>query len=185
MKEKNLMGNKTGRRLVTCSSCKKDKLNYGLNMCSACLRHHKRKTRPEFYLGTCYSEITRRTGIGDPRRPKYKGLPRCTKDEFISRFLKDTNFLNQYKLWQESGFKRGSAPSIDRIEEEKGYIIENLQFLSNIENGIKSSGLKCVLIKDTIVLDFKSISDAMEWLGLWRKHKIEEGVYNGWLLKYV
>ena len=144
-------------KLVTCSSCLKEKYNSGYNMCSACLRNWKRKNKAEFYLGTCYSEITRRTKTFLKTHPNYYGLPKCTREEFINKFKNDSNFLNQWKKWKDSGFKRGSAPSIDRIDSSIGYLIDNLQFLSNIENARKEFGFKIEVTNGIEILKFDSI----------------------------
>lgn len=127
------------RKHVICLRCNEYKMHFGLNMCSACLRHTKRETRPSFYLGTCYSEITRRCKHKDPLRIKYQGKKYCTKKEFFDRFLNDQDFLILYKGWQASNFQRGFAPSIDRIDNNGDYNIENLQFLLHSENTGKDS----------------------------------------------
>lgn len=46
------------RKTITCSRCKKEKIHFGNGMCSACLRRTKRETKPRFYIGTCYSEMS-------------------------------------------------------------------------------------------------------------------------------
>lgn len=125
------------RKTCICNRCGKDKLHFGLGMCSACLRHTKRETRPSFYLGTCYSEMSRRVKTFDPLRPNYFGKKLCTKEEFIEKFINDKDFLNQYKIWQESNFKRGSSPSIDRIDNDKDYTLDNLRFVSHKINSTK------------------------------------------------
>lgn len=113
-------------------------MHFGLNMCSPCLRRTKRETKPSFYLGTCYSEMTRRCKHFDIVRPKYVGKNICTKEEFINRFLNDPTFLELFKGWQESGFKRGDAPSIDRIDNNGSYLIDNLQFLKHSDHNSKT-----------------------------------------------
>lgn len=147
-----------GRKIVICNSCQKEKMHFGLGKCSACLRNYKRKNKPSFYLGTCYSEISRRTKTFLKTHPNYYGLEKCTRDEFINRFINDVNFLNQWEEWKNSGFKRGSAPSIDRIDSNLGYVINNLQFLSNIENARKEFGYKIELTDGYKILNFDSIA---------------------------
>ena len=128
---------KLGRNLIICEICNKEKLHYGLNKCSACLRNFKRKTRPSFYLGTCYSEITRRCKTFDPIRPNYFGKIRCSREEFLNRFVNDEQFLYHYKKWQENEYNRGYAPSIDRIDNKKDYTLDNIMFISQGENSKK------------------------------------------------
>lgn len=154
------------RKLVICSVCEKEKLNFGFNMCSACLRHHKRKTRPSFYLGTCYSELSRRIKTYDEQRPNYFGRTKCTREEFIDAFINDENFLKQYKIWQENEYQRGFAPSIDRIDNLKDYTLDNLRFIDNVENGVKDKRKPLTIKKGEISHTFRSMSEAADFIGV-------------------
>lgn len=164
------MNSKNRRRKVCiCQRCNKTKLHFGLHMCSACLRRTKRETKPSFYLGTCFSEMSRRVKTYDPLRPNYYGKEICTKEQFISRFINDNSFLKLYKNWQENDFKRKYAPSIDRIDNSKDYLIENLQFISHYENTTKDLKIKIKLVdKNDNELYFDSCSDAAIFLKIKR-----------------
>jgi SPX domain protein involved in polyphosphate accumulation len=157
-----------GRKTIVCKRCGREKIHYGLGMCSACLRQYKRRTRPSFYLGTCYSEIKRRcTHETYGKRNYKKGMKFCTKKEFFDKFLNDKNFLKQYKIWQESEFKRGLAPSIDRINSNGDYLINNLRFISNIENAIREKIKKVQIYKKNILVEeFCSQADAARFLNI-------------------
>lgn len=126
-------------------------------MCSACLRNTKRQTKPSFYLGTCYSEMSRRVKTFDPLRPNYYNMEICSKKEFIDRFLIDEMFLNLYKNWQDNNFERKFAPSIDRRNNTIGYKILNLQFIRQGENSVKD-----ILVKvfDEFGNKFNSVKEA-------------------------
>lgn len=156
------------RKNIICIRCNKDKLNFGKNMCSACLRRTKRETRPSFYLGTCYSEMSRRVKTYDPLRPNYYGKEICTKEQFFNRFLNDKSFLNLYKIWQESGFKRGDSPSIDRIDNKKDYTIDNMQFIKHTINTGKDFKKRVVLIRETAIIEFEKSYEAADYLGVKR-----------------
>lgn len=137
---------KRGRKLIACIRCNKQKVHFGRNMCSSCLRQWKRQNKPAFYLGTQYSEIKRRCTTVDlnPTR-SYYGKKYCTKAEFINRFVNDPIFLAQYKIWQNSNYKRGNSPSVDRINNSGDYLIDNLQILAHKDNGPKDNSYKVVL----------------------------------------
>jgi len=149
------------RPKIKCSRCNQTKGHFGLGMCSACLRRTKRETKPEFYLGTCYSEMTRRVKTYDPKRPRYFNLSICNRDEFKEKFKKDPQFLKLYKNWQSHGFKRKHAPSIDHINNEKGYTLDNLEFTSHYENSVKDQRNKCYArcLTTGIMHSFKSQLD--------------------------
>lgn len=141
------------KTLFKCSRCKKIKKHRGHGMCCPCLRRTKRETKPSYYLGTCYSEISRRVKTKTIQRTRYYGLPKCTKEEFMNKFINDEQFLKLYKGWQDCNFKRGSAPSIDRIDNNKGYLIDNIEFIQNDKNGPKDSGIKLKLFKNGKFVD--------------------------------
>lgn len=154
------------RKTVICKRCGKEKKHFGLGMCSACLRRTKRETRPSFYLGTCYSEMSRRIKTFDKLRPNYYGLTKCTKEEFLNKFLEDESFLELYKGWQESGFQRRMAPSIDRIDNKKGYTLDNIEFISHGENSCKDKKVPVRLHeKNGTVTEFETMQDAGKYVG--------------------
>jgi hypothetical protein len=134
-----------GRKMCICVVCKEEKVHFGFGKCSSCLRNWKRKNKPSFYLGTCYSEISRRIKTFDSKRPNYYGLPKCTRDEFINSFKDDSVFLEHWNNWKLTDFKRGNAPSIDRIDNTKGYTLDNLQWLKHCDNGKKDWAFKMIV----------------------------------------
>ena len=152
------------RKIVICQRCSKEKIHFGLGMCSACLRRTKRETRPSFYLGTCYSEMSRRTKFFDPKRPQYFGKAICTKEEFINRFINDKNFLLLYEGWQKSGFKRKNSTSIDRVNNNLDYTIDNLEFISHYENSTKDVKIKLKLSNGKEEFMFNSQKEAAAFL---------------------
>lgn len=154
------------RRNIECKTCKKLSPHFGHGMCSACLRNFKRKTKPSFYLGTCYSELSRRIKTYDPKRPNYYGLDKCTREEFIGAFENDPIFLKNWNNWKETDFKRGNAPSIDRIDNNKGYNLYNLQWLCNSDNGKKDWSYKMILdYKSEEEIHFDSQQELCNYLG--------------------
>lgn len=177
---------KHGRKMVVCKRCDKYKLHFGLDMCSACLRRTKRETKPSFYLGTCYSELSRRVKTFDPLRPNYYGKKKCTKEQFINKFLNDKDFLKLYKQWQDSGFKRKSAPTIDRIKNNLNYKLDNLRFISHYENSTKDIK-KAVILKsqfeelrfDSQVAVSKFFGKNPAWFSHYKRRKKE---YMGYII---
>lgn len=172
------------RKMCICSNCNKEKAHFGKGMCSACLRNYKRKTKPIFYLGTCFSEMSRRVKTFDIKRPNYFGLEICTKSEFISLFLTDINFLKLYKNWQNNNYLRKYAPSIDRIDNIKGYVTGNLRFISHAENTGKDFRIAIILKNKNKEHSFKSCRDVAKFFGISpsyfcriKKHK---GQYRGY-----
>ena len=63
--------------------------------------------------------------------------PKYTKEEFISRYMRDPKYIKLYFDWVLSGFERDLTPSFDRIDNSKGYTFDNIApmtFRQNTEN---------------------------------------------------
>jgi len=70
------------------------------------------------------------------------GKPFLDKDEWIRWCYKEDNykqFMKIYNNWVQANFERKLTPSIDRIDNSKGYNTKNLQWLTQSENCIKGN----------------------------------------------
>ena len=69
-------------------------------------------------------------------RCKKKGvsLPTYSLNEFHERFLNDEKFQDIYSNWVNNGCQYYDKPSIDRIDPDKGYSMDNIQVLTWREN---------------------------------------------------
>jgi hypothetical protein len=98
-------------------------------------RYHKTKKGK---LMLTYNNMTRRvTGYVKPHL--YKGLDICSRDVFYDWSLNNESFNYLYIDWVNSGFKRALSPSIDRIDTNKGYVSENIQWITLSENSKKGA----------------------------------------------
>jgi hypothetical protein len=61
-----------------------------------------------------------------------------TKDKFIEWVLNNKDYIRIFNEWKENDFKRGLSPSIDRIDNNGDYSFDNIQVITQIDNGIKS-----------------------------------------------
>lgn len=66
---------------------------------------------------------------------RYSKRTYLDKEEFID-WCQDNmeSFIEVWKDWKKSGFQRKYSPSIDRIDNEKGYYPDNMQWLSLVNN---------------------------------------------------
>lgn len=58
---------------------------------------------------------------------------------FQDKYLQDKKFIRLFKEWEKSNYNKQLKPSIDRIDNKKGYFFENMQMLTWAENRFKQS----------------------------------------------
>lgn len=72
--------------------------------------------------------------------PRYRGVElSCTKNEFIEFALKCDSLYSLFRAWHESGKILRLKPTVDRIDGDKGYSIDNIQFLTYGDNSAKGT----------------------------------------------
>lgn len=101
-------------------------------------QHRYRKNKSRF-LDHVYQGIVRRCN-GIPRRYSSTGTTPISVPEW-RQFCAATEaeFNKLYDGWKKSGFQRKMAPSIDRIDNGRGYTVDNMQWLSQSENSRKGT----------------------------------------------
>lgn len=125
-----------------------------LNKCKDCTKEYMRqrqksgKTKaidlkryrenPDRYLKHAYYSIKTRCTMkyrSDGRKNSYYGRPFMSQDEWQEWCEQSKkSFLSLWCQWKEYGYSRKYAPSIDRIDNDKGYVVGNLQWITNIGN---------------------------------------------------
>lgn len=84
-----------------------------------------------------YCSMNRRIK-GLTKHSKLLGKDIISKKEFLDWCIKNKQkFIKIYNYWEKCGYKRKFAPSIDRIDNTKGYIVGNLQWLTQSDNAKK------------------------------------------------
>lgn len=75
--------------------------------------------------------------IIDRKYKNYVNKEICTRNDFIMFAMKNWNLKYLFCEWIKSGYQRKMVPTVDRIDNSKGYLINNIQFKSFRENVLK------------------------------------------------
>lgn len=104
----------------------------------------------------------------------YYKLPICSKAQFLSFALKDENFNKLFAVYKMLKGPRKHAPSVDRINTKRGYVLGNMQFLTVSHNSKKRIDAYWVVLQDSVTKKtyrFTSATQAGAFLGhKWHIH---------------
>lgn len=115
----------------------KNKTIYYGSFCST----HQNNGTINSYLSSSYSGMKRRVeGRHVHNRGNWKGKPILPRDVFVQWAKNHPDFLSLYKRYVMNDFDRKLAPSINRIDSNKGYTLDNMEWLTSSQNsGLASS----------------------------------------------
>ena len=94
-----------------------------------------------FFIRRMFSHMQSRVrGHGKKNAPYgyYTNLPICDRNEFYRFAFRNWQLKYLYHSWVLSGYKLSLTPTPDRIVEDNGYVLDNIQFLSFSDNSKKA-----------------------------------------------
>jgi len=97
------------------------------------------KTKKGKLMRTYRNMESRAKGIVKKKAHLYEGLEVLPRETFYEWSMSNPGFNNLYEAWVLSGYDKKLSPSIDRKDSNKGYTLENLQWLTHSENSGKTS----------------------------------------------
>lgn len=97
---------------------------------------HREKTELIAFIRRMYNYMQIRVrGYGsNAHYGYYTGKPICSRKAFIHFALKDWDLKYMFCEWIKQKHNRKYVPTVDRLDNAKGYLIDNLQFLSFSDN---------------------------------------------------
>lgn len=107
------------------------------------------------------------------------GQPIYTKEEFRDWILSQPHFNSMYNDWVDSDYSSRLTPSVDRIEEDKGYTLNNIQLMTWESNDRKEDGRRAKRLSKAVIgisletgeeVEYSSVSKAARELGISRTH---------------
>jgi hypothetical protein len=97
------------------------------------------KTHQGFLMRLYRNMQSRVTGVHQGKAHLYEGKYLLPREEFYNWALNSDQFFSLFKAYEESGFLRKLAPSVDRINSLLGYSIENMEWVTHSENSRRGS----------------------------------------------
>jgi len=125
------------------------------NQCRVCINKRQRanriktknistlkyeKTIKGFLVRLYRNMKSRIDGVQKEKKHLYCGKELMSKEDFYEFSLKNDTFFELFKEYEQSGYLRKLAPSIDRIDSSKGYFVGNIEFVTMSENSRRSAG---------------------------------------------
>jgi hypothetical protein len=100
------------------------------------------KTKKGFLVRMYRNMKSRTCGIQKKKSHLYLGLTLLEKDLFYDWALSSEQFHAMFSAWELSNYHRKLTPTVDRIDSEFGYIVENMQWLTHSDNSRKGVNSK-------------------------------------------
>ena len=99
----------------------------------------KYEKTPRGFLMRLYRNMQSRvTGVQVKKRHLYHGKELLSREDFYTWALhgNEKQFFNMFEEYENSGYDRKLAPTVDRINSAKGYTLDNMRWLTHSENSI-------------------------------------------------
>jgi hypothetical protein len=112
---------------------------------------HSRKATINRFLSCVYSSMNQRVKGKNTSRPDlYMGLPILPRDIFYTWSKNHPDFLALYKRWFSNNFDRKLTPTVNRMNSSKGYVLGNIEWVTNSQNCGLSSSVRSMKQKKAI-----------------------------------
>lgn len=118
------------------------------------------KTTAGFLMRLYRNMKSRVTGVQKAKFHLYEGKELLAKQGFYEWAESCPEFLTLYAAYEASGFDRKLAPSVDRIDSSKGYILGNMEWVTMAENsrrGVESKRRQGIKAKRWKITDAQAI----------------------------
>ena len=126
------------------------------------------KTLNGFVMRLYRNMKSRITGVQKQKAHLYLNKELLNKEDFYTWIKSNQNFVELFEKYKESNFDRKLAPTVDRINPNIGYVLNNMQILTHSENSSRSSKDRknIPIIQYTLegneLNRFKSLTEAIE-----------------------
>lgn len=97
----------------------------------------KYEKTPRGFLMRLYRNMQSRVnGVQKKKSHLYKGKELLSREDFYlwAFYGSERQFFNMFEEYENSGYDRKLAPTVDRIDSSKGYTLGNMRWLTHSEN---------------------------------------------------
>jgi hypothetical protein len=111
---------------------------------------------------------SRISGVQKKNLESYIGKEILEKEVFYNWILSNSNYDLLFNEYEASGYERKFAPSVDRIDPNFGYSIDNIQIITMSKNSGKDAKKQIAkYTKDNVFIEqFNSVNDAAQNAGI-------------------
>lgn len=92
------------------------------------------KTIDGFLVRKYRNMLSRVRGVQKLKAHLYKNLYILPKKDFYYWAKHNQTFRDLFERWGKSSYDRKLCPSVDRLDSSKGYILENMEWVTHSEN---------------------------------------------------
>lgn len=92
------------------------------------------KTHNGFLMRLYRNMQSRITGIQKAKFHLYEGKSLLSREDFYRWSTKNEQFNILFNIWEQSNYNRKLTPSVDRIDSDKGYELDNMRWITHSEN---------------------------------------------------
>lgn len=97
------------------------------------------KTKKGFLMRLYRNMKSRIEGVNRAKFHLYAGCYLLPKETFYKWSLASEVFHQLFDEWEQSGYERKLAPSVDRIDSLRGYELDNMEWVTMSENSRRGS----------------------------------------------
>ncbi len=101
--------------------------------------HKYEKTEKGFLMRKYRNMQSRVVGIQKKKAHLYKGLYLLPREVFYKWALGSPVFKQLFTAWKESNCDRKLCPTVDRIDPQQGYSLDNMEWVTHSENSRRGS----------------------------------------------
>lgn len=106
------------------------------------------KTKRGFLMRKYRNMQSRVTGVQKQKHHLYHGKSLLDREEFYQWAMGHPIFHRLFTVWRESGYERKLCPTVDRIDPERGYELDNMQWITHSENSSRGALSRFGKLKD-------------------------------------